>query len=175
MIGLMGKRARDVLESSEVVDVFLASHALNRRGRNPFMALRGELTLDEANDLVRRLGLRAKSTPDPSDAEQGRRSPIAIIEHAIARLSAKAEEHEQLAAGDEARMAAEREFDTSPVGLDLARYESRCKKLMKRSAVTLRKQPGCGAGETRRAAASVRQPAPANRDGAVLRPLVERV
>ncbi len=124
MIGLMGKRPRDVLESSEVVDVFLASHALDRRGRNPFMALRGELTLDEAKDLVRRLGPRAKSTPDASDVEQARQSLIAIIEHAIARVRAKAEEHDHLAAGDEARMAAEREFDTSPVGLDLARVES---------------------------------------------------
>ena len=58
MIRLMGKTPRDVLNQSEVAEVFLASHALDRRGRNPFLVLRGELSLAEANDLVRRLGPR---------------------------------------------------------------------------------------------------------------------
>jgi hypothetical protein len=47
MIRLMGRTPRDVLNQSDVADVFLASHALDRRGRNPFIVLRGELSLAE--------------------------------------------------------------------------------------------------------------------------------
>ncbi len=95
IIPLMGKCPRDVLENSELVDVFLASHEIDRRGRNPFMALRGQVSLAEVTDLLRRLGPRVKSTPDPGDAQQGRQTLITIVESAMAGLTAKAEEQEQ--------------------------------------------------------------------------------
>ncbi|MFI5460347.1 MAG: hypothetical protein ACHRXM_33435 [Isosphaerales bacterium] len=163
MLRLMGRHPHDVLESSEVVDIFLANHALDRRGRNPFMALRGEVSLDEVNDLVRRLGPRVKSTPDRSDAEQGRRTLIAIVERAIAGLTAKAEEHEQKVDADEARRAAGRAFDTSPQGRRLERLERDCKRSVKRTIVTFQRLGPLGVGANRDAAAGVQGPGPANR------------
>jgi len=163
MLRLMGRHPRDVLESSEVADIFLASHALDRRGRNPFMALRGEVSLDEVNDLVRRLGPRVKSTPDCSDKEQGRQTLIAIVERAIAGLTAKAEQHEQKVDRDEARRAAERAFDTSSQGLRLERFERDLKRSVKRGLFTLRRLGRLGVGEERDAAAGVQGPGPANR------------
>jgi len=163
MLRLMGRRPRDVLESSEVAEVFLASHAVDRRGRNPFMALRGEVSLDEVNDLVRRLGPRAKSTPDQSEAEQGRQTLIAIVERAVAGLTAKAAEHEQKSAGDEARRAAERAFDTSPQGLKLERFERDCKGTIKRGLFTLRTLGPSDVSVKRHPAAGVQGPGPANR------------
>src|ERR1017187_590781 len=123
MVRLMGKTPRDVLKHSEVAEVFLASHALDRRGRNPFMLLRRELSLAEANDLVRRLGPRVKPSPEEGDVEQGRQTLKAMIDRAIADLMAKAKAHEVRAQSDEARKAAECEFDTLPQGLSLERYE----------------------------------------------------
>jgi len=163
MLRLMGRRWRDVLESSEVAEVFLASHALDRCGRNPFMELRGAVSLDEVNDLVRRLGARVKSTPDRSDKEQGRQTLIAIVERAIAGLTAKAEQHEQKVDRDEARRAAERAFDTSPEGLRLERLERVWKRSVKRSIVTLQRQEPSGVGASRDRAAGVQEPGPANR------------
>jgi len=160
---LMGGSPRGVLESSEVAEVFLASHALDRRGRNPFTALRGEVSLDEVNDLVRRLGPRVKSTPDCSDKEQGRQTLIAIVERAIAGLTAKAEQHEQKVDRDEARRAAERAFDTSPQGLKLERFERDCKRSIKQCLVTLKTLRRWGVGVKRHAAAGVLEPGPANR------------
>ena len=136
MLRLMGRRPRDVLESSEVAEVFLASHALDRRGRNPFMPLRGEVTLDEVNDLERGLGPREidarsqRCRAGTPNADRDRGAPIA-------GLKAKAEEHEQRAAGDQARNAAERTFDTSPQGLELERFERDCTRRVKQWLVTL--------------------------------------
>ena len=65
MIKLMGKTPRDALEGALVAEVFLASHALHREGPNPFIALRGEATLDEVKDLLRRLGPCAGRRPSP--------------------------------------------------------------------------------------------------------------
>jgi hypothetical protein len=141
MIALMGKRPRDVLESSEVVEVFLASHALDRRGKNPFMALRGEVSLDDVNALLRRLGPRVKPTPDPGDAQEARQTLIAIVDRAIADLTARAFDHEHRTNNDEARSAAERAFDTSPRGLKLERAECDQKKLIKRMIRTLKRYP----------------------------------
>jgi len=163
VLRVMGRRPRDVLESLEVAEVLLASHALGRRGRNPFMALRGEVSVDEVNHLVRRLGPRVKSTPDRSDSEQGRQTLIAIVDRAVAGLTAKAEEHERKADGDEARRAAERAFDTSREGLKLERFERDLKRSVKRGLFTLRRLGRLGVGEERDAAAGEQGPGPANR------------
>jgi hypothetical protein len=139
MIRLMGKTPRDVLEDSEVVEVFLAGHALDRRGRNPFNVLRGKLSLLEANDLVRRLGPRVKPTREDGDALEGRQVLIAMVDRATALLVAKEKEHEERARSEEARKAAEREFDASPEGLRLERYEQDCQRSLKESASAFRR------------------------------------
>jgi hypothetical protein len=163
MLRLMGRHPRDVLESSEVAEVFLASHALDRRGRNPFMALRGQVSLDEVNDLLRRLGPRVKSTPDRDDAVRGRLTLIAIIERAIARLAAKAQEHDQRPGADEARMAAERAFDTSPLALKLDRSELVYKRTAKHILAVFQALTRSGVGVNRHGAASLQGRGPANR------------
>jgi len=96
-----------------------------------------------------------KSTPDRSDKEQGRQTLIAIVERAIAGLTAKAEQHEQKVDADEARRAAERAFDTSPEGLRLERLDRDCKRSVKRGLFTLRRLGPSGVGAKRQAAADV--------------------
>ena len=139
MIRLMGKTPRDVLEDSEVVEVFLAGHVLDRRGRNPFIVLRGTLNLAEANDLVRRLGPRVKPSREDGDALQARKALSAMIDRATALLLVKEKEHEELARSEEARKSAEREFDASPEGLRFERYEQDCVRSLKESASAFRK------------------------------------
>ena len=138
MVRLMGKTPRDVLNQSEVADVFLASHALDRRGRNPFLVLRGELSLAEANDLVHRLGPRVKASPEEGDAERGRQTLSALIDRAVADLLDKAKSHDERTGSDEARKAAERDFDTSPRGMKLEQYEKAAERSLKAWARTFR-------------------------------------
>jgi hypothetical protein len=138
MVRLMGKTSRDVLNQSEVADVFLASHALDRRGRNPFLVLRGELSLAEANDLVRRLGPRVKASPEEGDAERGRQTLTAMIDRTVADLLDKAKAHDARTGSDEARKAAEHAFDTSPRGMKLERYEKAAEQSLKSWARTFR-------------------------------------
>jgi hypothetical protein len=138
MVRLMGKTPRDVLNQSEVADVFLASHALDRRGRNPFLVLRGELSLAEANDLVRRLGPRVKASPEEGDAERGRQTLTAKIDRTVADLLDKAKAHDERTGSDEARKAAEREFDISPRGMKLEQYEKAAERSLKSWARTFR-------------------------------------
>jgi hypothetical protein len=139
VLTLLGKEPRDVLVDPEAAAIFLASHALDRRYSGPFITLRGEVTLTEMNDLVRRMGPRVKTMPDRSGAEQGRQTLLAIVDRAIAGLKAKAEEHEKPAARDAARRAAEREFDDSPQGRKLARWERRYQKEIRFSVVSYHK------------------------------------
>jgi hypothetical protein len=127
-----------VLNQSEVADVFLASHALDRRGRNPFVVLRGELSLAEANDLVRRLGPRVKESPEEGDAERGRQTLTAMIDRMVAGLLHKAKAHDERTGSDEARKAAEHAFDTSPRGMKLERYEKAAERSVKGWARTFR-------------------------------------
>ena len=138
MVRLMGRTPRDVLNQSEVADVFLASHALDRRGRNPFIVLRGELSLAEANDLVRRLGPRVKASPEEGDAERGRQTLTALIDRTVADLLDKAKAHDERTGSDEARKAAERDFDDSPQGKRLEQYEKAAQRSLKEWARTFR-------------------------------------
>ncbi len=101
VIRLLGKEPRDALEGTLVAEIFLASHAVDRRSKNPFAVLRGQASLDEVNDLLRRLGPRVKPSVDISDKEQGRQTLLAIVEQAIAGLQARVREHEERASGDE--------------------------------------------------------------------------
>ncbi len=143
LIRLLGKCPREALEGTLVADIFLASHAMDRRGRNPFSSLRGTASLDEVNDLLRRLGSRVKSSVADSDEEEGRQTLLAIVEQSMSRLQARVREHEERASGDEGRIALWREFDASPRGQDVERYVRDVKERVKRTIVIMRKyEPG---------------------------------
>jgi hypothetical protein len=117
-------------------DVFLANHALDRRGESPFIVLRGELSLAEANDLVRRMGPRVKASPEEGDAERGRQTLRAMIDRALADLLNKAEAPDERTRSDEARKAAERDFDIPPQGMKLEQYEKVAQRSLKAWART---------------------------------------
>jgi hypothetical protein len=121
-----------------MADVFLANHALDRHGRNPFIVLQGELSLAEANDLVRTLGPRVKASPEESDAERGRQTLRVMIDRALADRLDKAKAHDERKRSDEARKAAERDFDISPQGMKLERYEKAAQRSLKAWARTVR-------------------------------------
>ncbi len=142
VIRLLGKEPRDALEGTLVAEIFLASHAVDRCSRNPFSLLRGQASLDEVNDLLRRLGPRVKSSVDTSDKEQGRQTLLAIVEQAIARLQARAREHVERASGDEATIAVQRAFDASPRGQDVEECKRRVKERVKHTIATMRQLGG---------------------------------
>jgi hypothetical protein len=122
---LMGKRPLDSLEDQEAAVVFMAAHAIDRGPDNAFMRLKSEMGFARAKDFLSRVKELASKRLDLGNPEQGRATIVAIIEPAMKRLSEKAEEHRLRASGDEAREAAGREFDSSPLAAKLEREEKK--------------------------------------------------
>ena len=123
ILRLMGRRPLDALEDPEVAVVFMAADACNRGRDNAFMELKKEIGFARAKDFMKRASELAATRLDLESAEQGRTTIIGIMDDAMNRLSAKAEEHRLRASSDLAREAAGREFDSSPVAAELNRQE----------------------------------------------------
>jgi hypothetical protein len=77
-----------------------------------------------------------KASPEEGDAERGRQALKALIDRTVADLLDKAKTHEERARSDEARQAAEREFDLSPRGVKLEQYEKAAERSIKAWART---------------------------------------
>ena len=126
VIGLMGRRPLEALHDPEVAEVFLASHAFDRRGRRDFKELWRELGFGVAKDFLARLRTSARSANNRYDAEQGWQAIIAIVERATERLKAKEHEHQQHADRPETLAATARAFDATPYAAKLNRWEQEC-------------------------------------------------
>jgi hypothetical protein len=72
IVRLMGKEPRDAFENPEVAEVYLASHALDRRERNPFAELRNELRVDEMKGRLSRMQTSATAARTPRDKSEAR-------------------------------------------------------------------------------------------------------
>ncbi len=122
---LMGKRPMDGVEDPEVAVVFMAADAFSRRRNNAFMVMKWEIGFARVRDFLSRVRELASTRLVLGDPEQGRATIIAILERAMKRLSERAEEHRMRASSDEAREAAGREFDSSPLAQEMKRREKR--------------------------------------------------
>jgi hypothetical protein len=118
-IRLMGKQPLDALADPEVSLVFEASHALHPQGSHPFVELRGELTARGMADFLTEWRRRRPPLIEARDAVKGRQALLALVEPAISRLSAMAEEHEQRPV---ARKPFELAYYDSPDGQRYQRY-----------------------------------------------------
>jgi hypothetical protein len=134
-IRLMGRQPLDALADPVVSVVFEASHAVHPHGNHPFVELRGELTADEMDDFLSQWRRRRRPLVNPGDAVRGRQVLLALVEPAIARLSAMAEKHEQR---PDARRALEQAYDESPEGRRLERCERECARSIEHSLRGLR-------------------------------------
>ena len=123
VIRLIGKRPLDAVDDPEVAVVFMAADALNRGHDNAFTALKQEIGFARAKDFMSRVSELASTRSAPFNPEQGRAMIIGIVEGAMNRLNALAEEHRRRANSDLAREAAGREFDSSPAAAELKRQE----------------------------------------------------
>ena len=142
MARLMGKQLLDALDIPEVAEVFLASHAYERRERNAFAELRSELCVDEIKARVLRMQRSATPAFTPRDAAEGRERLIAIIDRAQAQLRAKAVEYRKLANAEGAREALELTFDDTPEGKSLALDERQYTKAVSQYVASMRKSRG---------------------------------
>ena len=102
------------------------------------MELKQEIGFERAKDFLKQAGELAATRLELGSAEQGRATIIGIVEGAINRLSAKAEEHRRRGRSIEAKEAARREFDSSPQGAELKRQEEFWIRLARRSVKLLR-------------------------------------
>ncbi len=130
---LMGKRPLDALEDEEAAVVFMAAHAIDRGPDNAFMRLKSEMGFARAKDFLSRVKELASKRLDLGNREQARATIVAIIEPTMKRLSERAEEHRLRASSDEAREAAGREFDSSPLAAKLEREEKKWIRAASRS------------------------------------------
>ena len=65
---------------------------------------------------------------------------LAIVDRAVADLTARADECEQRTASEEARRAGELAFDASPIGLNFARHERSLKSTLKVGVASLKRE-----------------------------------
>ncbi len=138
-IRLMGRQPIDALDLPELAEIFLASHAINRRNRNAFTDLRTELRVDEIKARLLRMRRRSALKLDPPDAERGRRHQRAIVARATARLEAIAADHRNRAEADKSAGPAEPAFDRTPAGEDLKSQILDCVRAVSRSVTALRR------------------------------------
>ena len=136
---LMGYQPLDVLDVRLVLEIFLASAAIDGRGDDPFTSLKGELDDGEYNAFVKRVRERWTDMLDGRDSEEARRVLVSIVEQAIGELTAKAAVFEQNAERDAVRRADILAFDDSPTGRQLRKYEESCHRTVLRSLSELSK------------------------------------
>jgi hypothetical protein len=156
MARLMGKQLLDALDIPEVAEVFLASHAYERRERNAFAELRSELCVDEIKARVLRMQRSATPAFTPRDAAEGREWLIAIIDRAQARLRAKAVEYRKRANADGAKEALELTFEDTPEGKSLALDERQYTKAVSQYVASIRKSRGDAPPRRRRSGDSAK-------------------
>jgi hypothetical protein len=138
MMRLMGKELVDAFDDPEAAEVYLASHAIDSRRRNPFAELRRELRVDEMKTRLLRVRASGRLARRPGDAAEGRARLGGIIDRAEARLRAIAAEHRKRAEGGPDLEALDREFDDTPDGKQLARAEAERARALASSIRTLR-------------------------------------
>ena len=124
IIRLMGKEPRDAFEDPEVAEVYLASHALDRRERTPFAELRNELRVDEMKGRLVRMQTSGTVARTPRDKAEAREWLLGIIGRTEARLHVKAKEHRERDGARPARDVIARAFDGTPRGKSLLRWEA---------------------------------------------------
>jgi hypothetical protein len=138
MMRLMGKELADAFDDPEAAEVYLASHAIDPRRRNPFAELRRELRVDEMKSRLLRVRASGRLARRPGDAAEGRARLGGIIDRAEARLRAIAAEHRKGAEGGPDLEALGREFDDTPDGERLASAEAECARALASAIRTLR-------------------------------------
>ena len=111
----MGKQPLDALEEPEAAEVYLASHALEGRGRNAFTELRSELRVDEIKQRLLRMRKTTGFAFIALGKSEARERLIGIIGRAEARLQAKIEDHQREGQAAAAQAAAARAFDQTPL------------------------------------------------------------
>jgi hypothetical protein len=136
---LMGYQPLDVLDVRLVLEIFVASAAIDGRGDDPFTSLKGELDDGEYNAFVKRVRERWPDMLNGRDLEEARRVLVSIVERAIGELTAKAAVFEQNAERDAVRRANLLAFDDSPTGRQLRKYEESCHRTVLRSLSELSK------------------------------------
>jgi hypothetical protein len=138
VIRLLGKKPLDAIDDREVAEVLLASLAFDDDRRNAFVQLSETLGFKETTEFVEEISTRITPRLDFRNAEDGRRAINAMAERAIARLKAKAEEHRERDATEEARGARGREFDANSEGKPLLQNERDCARFLRQSLKLVR-------------------------------------
>ena len=152
MARLLGRNVREAAEHPEVAEVFLASHAFERREGDPFCELRHELAVDKIKAglvQLRRNGM----VPIPARSrEEGRARLIGIIDRAASRLREMLGEHSKRVDREAEKAVLEEEYDRSPEGQRLKRQEMDYLRQLKRAIATDRgfRRESAAWNETRR-------------------------
>jgi hypothetical protein len=122
-VRLLGAGAIDVLHNRDAVKVYLAGHVLLGQEGNPFQDVLNELSQEEAAGYAGFLTLRHFEREVPKDAAAARQMLLDIVDRATAPLQAKLEVLRELAEADLALALGALEWDDTPEGERLRRYE----------------------------------------------------
>lgn len=132
-VRLLGRDPIDAIDSPEVAQVYLASHALLNEGRPPFQAILNQLRSEEVPAFESFCVRRGLSAHAPRDAAAARAILLDLIDRATTTLENRAGVFRELAEIN-AQYAADRlSWDDTPEGERLRRYELTCKRAWQRT------------------------------------------
>jgi hypothetical protein len=120
---LMGRGPMDALEDAETALVVLACHTIDRERKNLFVQLRNVLCPEDFAKLRDWMMTNERATLGRLDEEDAKRSLIAVVDRAMARLEAKAAEHRVRETDSAAQRAAVAAYEVSEEGKWLKRRE----------------------------------------------------
>jgi signal transduction histidine kinase len=129
---LMGQDAVQALTDPELAEVFVASYAVDRRRRSPFIELRHKVSAAEMKKAAALLSAEMKASVDRRDPTEGRQRLLAIIDRETARLRSRIEQYREPARIEMARKALEEAFDASDTNKQLERDMLKSARLLAR-------------------------------------------
>jgi hypothetical protein len=132
-IRLLGRRVVDAVGDKEVVQILAASWVIDRERESGDPKIQCAGRDGEQGALLARLRAELTDRVNAADPEAARRLLILIVDRAINRLKVKAAKLEARAERDALRSASCLEFDESPAGKRLLRYEERHRKNLLRT------------------------------------------
>jgi hypothetical protein len=122
-VRLLGAGATNVLHNDDAAHVYLASHVLLGEEGNPFQAVLNELSPEEAEGYAGFLTLRHFEAAAPKDVAAARQMLLDIVDQATAPLQEKLEVLNELSEANAAAAVGALEWDDTPEGERLRRYE----------------------------------------------------
>jgi hypothetical protein len=140
MIRLLGRQPAHAIDDRRVAEVFAASYALRPVGEHAFVDLQSDMSKLVLENHVKEIMAMWPDLSRKGDPEKARQSLIDLVQSEMDRIWAIAEEHEQNAGDEPARIRRRRAFVNTKEAEAMLRSIFRSKSSLERGIAALRKE-----------------------------------